>query len=184
MRFRWVPVLALAVAMPAAGQQMQHADHMQGQHKGNEMVAGVLKLQNQVAGWLASAAEMMPESNYSFKPTPEVRSFGELVGHVANAQYLFCSGASGEPSPNKTNFETVTSKAELVQGIKDAMAWCGKAYQMDDAKAMEAVKFFNQDGNRLWVLTFNTSHNFEHYGNVVTYLRLKGLTPPSSAGGM
>jgi uncharacterized damage-inducible protein DinB len=177
MRIRWIPVLALAAAAPAAGQQMQHSEH-----EGNHAVAGIQKLQQQVAGWLVRSAEEMPEANYSFKPTPEVRSFGELIGHVANAQYMFCSAASGMASTNKTDFEKVTAKADLVQGIRDAMAFCDKAYQMDDAKAMESVNFFGQDGTRLWVLEFNTTHNNEHYGNIVTYLRMKGLVPPSSQG--
>jgi uncharacterized damage-inducible protein DinB len=183
MRIRWVPILALAAAVPASGQQMQHAEHAQ--HKADHLVAGARALQQQVAGFLVKSAEQMPEADYGFKPTPEVRSFGELIGHVANAQYMFCAGASGEASPNKTNFEKVTAKAELVQGIRDAMAFCEKAYAMDDMKAMEDVKFFGQDGTRLWVLSFNTAHNNEHYGNVVTYLRLKGMVPPSSQrGGM
>jgi uncharacterized damage-inducible protein DinB len=181
MRLRWIPVLALAVAAPAAGQQMQHEEHMQ--HEGNHAVAGIAKLQQQVAGWLVQSAEMMPEANYSFKPTPEVRSFGELIGHVANAQYMFCAGASGMTSSNSTDFEKVTAKTELVQGIKDALAFCEKAYQLDDVKALESVKFVGQDGTRLWVLEFNTTHNTEHYGNIVTYLRMKGLVPPSSQGG-
>jgi len=135
-----------------------------------------------VAGWLVRSAEMMPEENYSWRPTPEVRSFGELIGHVANSQYMFCSSASGVASTNRTDFEKVAAKAELVQGIKDAMAFCEKAYQLDDAKAMETVNFFGQEGTRLWVLEFNATHNNEHYGNVVTYLRMKGLVPPSSQG--
>jgi uncharacterized damage-inducible protein DinB len=180
MRNRWIPALALLVAAPAAGQQMQHEEHAM--HEGNQAVAGIQKLQAQVAGWLVRSAEQMPEANYSWRPTPEVRSFGELIGHVANSQYMFCSAASGVASPNKTDFEKVTAKADLVQGIKDAMAFCDKAYQMDDARAMESVNFFGQDGTRLWVLEFNTTHNNEHYGNVVTYLRLKGLVPPSSQG--
>ena len=175
MRLRWVPILALAAAVPAAGQQMQHQEH-----KGDHLVAGMRSLQQQVAGFLVKAAEQMPEADYGFKPTPDVRSFGELIGHVANAQYMFCSGATGEASPNKTDFEKVMSKAQIVQGIKDGFAFCEKAYQMDDMKAMEDVKFFGQDGTRLWVLAFNTAHNNEHYGNVVTYMRLKGMVPPSS----
>lgn len=185
MRLRWVvPVLALVMAMPVAAQDTQHEEHAQ-EHQGDHMVAGVRNLQNQVAGWLIRAAEQMPEENYSFKPTPEVRSFGELIGHVANAHYMFCSGASGMESPNSKNLEEVTAKAELVQAMKDAAGFCEKAYDMNDAKAMEDVTFFGQEGSRLWVLTFNTSHNYEHYGNVVTYMRLKGMVPPSSQrGGM
>ncbi len=56
-----------------------------------------------VSGEVIAAAEKMPEQNYSFKPTPDVRSFGQLVGHVADAQYGFCSMATGEPNPDENH---------------------------------------------------------------------------------
>jgi hypothetical protein len=68
------------------------------------------------------AAQKMPEENYGFKPTPEVRSFGQLVGHVADASYMFCSQAVGEANPNKNIEKTKTSKADLVPAVKDAVA--------------------------------------------------------------
>jgi hypothetical protein len=69
------------------------------------------------------AAEKMPEENYSFKPTPEVRSFGQLVGHVADANYMFCSTAAGQPNPGKNVEKTKTSKADLLAAVKDAVAY-------------------------------------------------------------
>ena len=86
----------------------------------------------------------MPEQNYSFKPTPEVRSFGQLVGHVADAQYGFCSTATGEPNPMKAIEKTKTSKADLVVALKDAVAYCNKAYAgMTDAQGSQTVKLMN-----------------------------------------
>ena len=126
----------------------------------------------------------MPEDKYSFKATPEVQSFGELMGHVANAAYFFCSSAAGEENPNKTNFEEVSAKADLVAAVKGAFEYCDAAYAMSDEKAMEDVTLFGQSGNRLWVLVFNVAHSSQHYGNVVTYFRLNGMVPPSSQGGM
>src|SRR6202162_5577079 len=127
------------------------------------------------------AAQKMPEENYSFKPTPEVRSFGQLVGHVADAQYGFCSTATGEPNPMKAIEKTKTSKADLVTALKDAVAYCNKAYAgMTDAQGSQMVKLMNYDVARLPVLSVNTAHPDEHYGNMVTYLRLKGIVPPSS----
>ena len=70
---------------------------------------------------VVKAAEKMPEENYSFKPTPEIRSFGQLVGHVADANYMFCSLASGEANPMKDIEKTKTSKADLVSAIKGAV---------------------------------------------------------------
>ncbi len=147
-------------------------------------VASIRPLYEQFRGWLIASAEQMPEDKYSFQPTDEVRTFGQIVGHVGNAAYLFCSSALGEENPASGNLEEVSAKADLVQGIKDAFAYCDKAYQISDSKAMETVTFFGQEGSRLWVLNFNAMHNAEHYGNLVTYFRLNGMVPPSSQGGM
>jgi uncharacterized damage-inducible protein DinB len=134
-----------------------------------------------VSGEVIAAAEKMPEQNYSFKPTPDVRSFGQLVGHVADAQYGFCSTATGEPNPMKDIEKTKTSKADLVTALKDAVDYCNKAYAgMTDAQGSQMVKLMNYDVARLAVLSVNTAHTDEHYGNMVTYLRLKGIVPPSS----
>ena len=134
-----------------------------------------------VSGQVIAAAEKMPEQNYSFKPTPEVRSFGQIVGHVADAQYYFCSTATGEPSPMKDIEKTKTSKADLVAALKDAVAYCNKAYAgMTDAQGSQTVKFMGYDTAKLTVLSVNTAHADEHYGNMVTYLRIKGIIPPSS----
>jgi uncharacterized damage-inducible protein DinB len=127
------------------------------------------------------AAAKMPEENYSFKPTPEVRSFGQIIGHVADAQYLFCSAALGETNPALGIEKSKTSKADLVQALNDAFAYCDKAYSaMTDAHAADMVKFFGRDQPKLAILAFNSAHNMEHYGNLVTYMRIKGLVPPSS----
>jgi uncharacterized damage-inducible protein DinB len=131
---------------------------------------------------LIRAAEKMPAENYSFKPVDTVRSFGQLIGHVANAQYMFCSPILGEASPNKANIEqTKTEKADLVAALKEAFAYCDKAYaSMTDASAAGLVKFMRGDMAKIGVLSFNNMHNYEHYGNVVTYLRMKDIVPPSS----
>jgi len=134
-----------------------------------------------VSGEVVAAAEKMPEENYSFKPTPEVRSFGQLVGHEADAQYFFCATAAGEPNPMKSIEKTKTSKADLVAALKDAVAYCTKVYtSMTDAQGSQMVKMMNFDVAKLTVLSVNTAHTDEHYGNMVTYLRLKGIVPPSS----
>jgi uncharacterized damage-inducible protein DinB len=128
------------------------------------------------------AAEKMPEENYSFKPTPEVRSFGQLVGHEADANYMFCSLATGETNPSKGIEKTKTSKADLVAALKDAVAYCTKSFDgMTDTKGSEIVKLFgSMNIARLTVFSLNTAHTDEHYGNIVTYMRLKGLVPPTS----
>ncbi|HEY1577380.1 MAG TPA: DinB family protein [Terracidiphilus sp.] len=134
-----------------------------------------------MSGSVVRAAEKMPEEDYSFKPTPDVRSFGQLVGHVADANYMFCAQASGEANPNKSIEKTKTSKADLVAAVKDAVAYCSKTFDgMTDAKGSEMMKMFGFNLAKLTILSLNTAHTDEHYGNIVTYMRLKGIVPPTS----
>src|SRR5260370_27281673 len=128
-----------------------------------------------------SAAEKMPEGNYSFKPTDPVRSYGQIVGHVADAQYHCCSLALGETNPGLKIEQTKTTKADLVAALKDALAYCDKAYDgMTDASAIQTVKLFGMDMPKFGVLNINNAHDMEHYGNLVTYMRLKNIVPPTS----
>jgi uncharacterized damage-inducible protein DinB len=143
--------------------------------------AGAKGLYSLIKNNVLKSADKMPEENYAFKPTPEVRSFGQIIGHVADAQYLFCSVVLGEKNPAPGIEKSKTSKADLVQALNDAFAYCDKAYNgMTDAHAADIVKFFGRDQAKLSVLAFNSAHNNEHYGNLVTYFRLKGIVPPSS----
>ena len=135
----------------------------------------------QIKIWLISSAEKMPEQNYSFKPTDAVRSFGQVIGHVADAQYLFCSTALGEKDSALKIEGVKTSKADLIAALKDAFAYCDRAYDgMTDASVTQTVKLFGGDMPKPVVLEVNNMHATEHYGNLVTYLRLKNIVPPSS----
>ncbi len=99
----------------------------------------------------------------------------------ADADYLFCSAVPGEDSPSPGIEKTTTTKAELTSALHDAFASCNRAYDtLSDANANDTVKSFGQDRKKLGVLWFNASHNLEHYGNLVVYMRLKGIVPPSS----
>ena len=138
-------------------------------------------VQAQVTGWIERAAEKMPEEEYGFKPDPAMRSFGQMIGHIADANYLFCSPALGENNPSPEIQKTKTTKAELITALREAFAYCRPAYDaLNDANAGDVVKAFGKEQNRLGMLWFNASHNLEHYGNLVVYLRLKGIVPPSS----
>ena len=134
---------------------------------------------------LADAAQSMPAEEYSFKATPQVRSFGEFIGHVVNANFFFCSQAKGEPSPSKENFEKVADKAALVKGMNDALKYCDDVYNATtDANFNSLITMAGpgkKQASRGSVLVFNTAHNNEHYGNIVVYRRLKGHVPPSTA---
>jgi uncharacterized damage-inducible protein DinB len=130
---------------------------------------------------LVSSAEKMPEENYNFRPTDAVRSYGQIVGHVADAQYMFCSIALGEKNPGLKIEQTKTTKADLVAALKDAVAYCDKAYDsMTDASGSQMVKLFDLDIPKLGVLNVNNMHDMEHYGNLVVYMRLKNIVPPTS----
>jgi uncharacterized damage-inducible protein DinB len=134
-----------------------------------------------VKGILLKSAEKMPEENYSFKPVDTVRSYGQIVGHVADAQYIFCSLARGEKNPALDIEHTKTSKADLIAALNAAFAYCDKAYDgMTDASAVQAIKLFGNDAPRLSALTVNNMHDLEHYGNLATYMRMKNIVPPSS----
>jgi len=134
--------------------------------------------------YVLKAAEEMPEENYSFKPVSTVRSFGQLVGHVADAQYEFCAAVIGDGNKGPGAEKNKTSKADLIQALKDAFAYCDQAYDgMTDAHAADIVDFFGRKLPKLAVLDYNVAHNDEHYGNMVTYMRIKGLVPPSSQQG-
>jgi uncharacterized damage-inducible protein DinB len=132
---------------------------------------------------LADAAENVPAADYAFKPTPEVRSFGQLIGHVVNANFFFCSQARGVPPPTTTNFEQTPDKAALTKALSDSLTYCDETYgATTDNNFGDRLKFPNgSEGSRGSVLVFNTTHNNEHYGNIVVYMRLKGLVPPSTA---
>ncbi|MEK6373885.1 MAG: DinB family protein [Acidobacteriota bacterium] len=130
---------------------------------------------------LLRAAEKMPEVNYDFRPTDAVRSFGQIVGHVADSQYAFCSAALGAKNPAPKIENSKTSKADLIAALKDAFAHCDKAYDgLTDASGTQMVKFMGGDSPKLGVLSVNQIHTIEHYGNLVTYLRMKNIVPPTS----
>jgi len=151
----------------------------------NPMMAAVKAQHDQVKNYLLKTAETVPDNLYSFKATPEVRSIAQLIGHVADASAGICASAGGEKPPQLNAEKTMTAKAQLSKALSDAMAFCDKVIAgMDDKKAMETTKFFvGGSSTRGMILAFNTAHNFEHYGNLVTYMRLNKIVPPSSAGG-
>lgn len=130
---------------------------------------------------LVRSAEKVSEADYSFQPTPEVRTFARLVGHVADAQFNMCGSVLGEKPPMSGVEKSKTTKSDLVEALKASVAFCDKAYaSVSDANAADMVKMFGRDRSKLGVLYFNISHDNEHYGNMVTYMRIKGIVPPSS----
>jgi uncharacterized damage-inducible protein DinB len=138
---------------------------------------------------IARAAEKMPEEFYGLRPGPqkEVRTYGQIVGHLANFNYMWCAQAKGEKDPNQGNdFEKLTSKADLVKALNNALSYCDGVYAaLTDASGMQMIEVTQENGRqqrvlRMSQLLLNVFHNNEHYGNIVTYLRIKSIVPPSS----
>ena len=133
---------------------------------------------------IKESADLMPEANYSFKPVDSVRTFGQILGHLAGANYVFCSAAKGEKSPHAEDaFEkTATTRAQLIKAVADSHAYCDGAYAVDDRKLAEVIEmpFGMGKSPRAKALVANIGHLNEHYGNLVTYFRLKDIVPPSS----
>jgi len=130
---------------------------------------------------LTKLAEKMPEENYGFKPVAEIRSFGQLMAHMADSQLRVCSAVNGEMKQGTA--ASKTSKADIVAALKDSFAECDRAWDATtDANMMQMVKFRNGERTRLGILTYNTGHEMEEYGYGAVYLRLKGIVPPSSEG--
>lgn len=126
-------------------------------------------------------AEKMPEEHYGFKPTADIRTFGQLVAHVADSQARTCSAVNGEPK--NLNAAAKTTKADLVAALKESFALCDKAIDaLTDAKAGEMISMGQRQSSKLGALARTVSHSNEEYGYMAVYLRLKGIVPPSSEG--
>jgi hypothetical protein len=134
-----------------------------------------------IAGYIAQSAEDMPAEKYSFRPTPDVRTFGALIAHAAGSQYMFCAAATGDTTRTEDDIEkSMTTKAELVPAMKASTAYCAKAYAQADAATRRELTMFGEKHNRLWALMSNAIHDGETYGSIATYLRMNGIVPPSS----
>jgi uncharacterized damage-inducible protein DinB len=145
---------------------------------------GLQRNYGQMKNNITSSAEKMPDADYFFKPTPDIRSYGQLWGHVADAQFGQCSGAKGVPNPRQgqPSFETLTTKAEIVKAVADSYAFCDDAFSsLTDASASEMIS--NGRGgqqSRAVALLGVIAHGSEMYGIGTVYLRLKGQIPPST----
>jgi hypothetical protein len=133
--------------------------------------------------YVVRSAEQMPESLYNFKPTPQVRSFGQIIAHVAGSQFSYCAMALGEKPRAEEEIEaSATTKAAIVAAIKESGTYCSRAYALTDATAAAPLRLYGQNTTKLGALIENLGHTMEHYGNLITYFRLKGMVPPSSQG--
>jgi len=157
------------------------------------LAAGVLQAQtgqlitelkqnyNGIKNDVTRSSEKMSEADYAFKATPQVRNFGEIVTHIAEIQILLCGMAKGEQK--HVSNPKASAKAESEAMLKEAFDYCDPVYNgLTDTSATETVKMFGRDRSRFGVLDFGVIHDNEMYGQMVVYLRLKGLVPSSSEG--
>lgn len=172
MNARHLVFAALLVAVPASA-SAQNA---------NPLTANAKIQFGALSGFVVRSAEKVPEDLYSFRATPEVRSMAELFGHVADAMFAMCSTAAGAQPPRPGIEKVVTAKPALVAALKEAVGYCNKVYDgmTDQRGSTETVPFYFGPTPRLSVLYFVVTHTYEHYGNLVTYMRLKNIVPPSS----
>jgi uncharacterized damage-inducible protein DinB len=177
---RTISILILAAALAPAASAQTPAPA-----SANPIADSLRSSWNGVKRNIKESADQMPEANYSFKPTPDVRSFGEILAHVAGASYMFCAAAKGEKSPfAEDGFEkTATTKAAIVKATDDAITYCDAAFTAaTDATlgARVATPSGTNQAPRINMLVGQIGHDNEHYGNLVTYFRIKGMVPPSS----
>jgi uncharacterized damage-inducible protein DinB len=181
-RFFVAMLLGSLLAIPAAAQMDQ-------QTPANPLSTWLRTAYTNNRNNITRSAEKMPEENYGMRPGPqeEVRTFGQQVGHVARYNYLWCSQAKGEKNPIAgTDPEKMATKAEYLKVLKEAFAYCDGVYaSLTDASGVEMVDITQESGKqtrnlRMALLILNYGHNNEIYGNLVTYLRMKSIVPPSS----
>jgi DinB family protein len=181
-----VPAFAQGGAAPAAG-----APQAPSAVTADPLAAFVKGAFNQISRNLIGSAEQMLEANYNMKigTMPEVRKFGELIGHVINANYLFCAQVKGESSPQTVDYEkTPQTKDQLVRAMHEAIFYCSSVYDaLTDAAAMQMITPPAGPAGparaqlRVAILMRNVGHNNEEYGNLVGYFRAANLVPPSTA---
>ena len=132
---------------------------------------------------IVESADQMTEANYAFKPVDSVRTFGQIIAHVADSNYFYCARAKAEapPVPDGTLEKTATAKAAIVKALAESVTYCDAVYaSLSEKSAAEIVKMGNNMNPRVQPLFANASHNVEHYGNLVTYFRIKAMVPPST----
>lgn len=153
----------------------------------NPLSAEVKWMYGTIKNNLLKLADKMPAENYTFRPTPDVETFGRRVAHIADANMSVCSGLNGERKP--LGAASKTSKAELVAALKESFAYCDTVFDaLTDQTAMQTVSSrlggpFPPDPTRSRLATLYNlvRHSNEMYGYMAVYLRLKGIVPPTSA---
>ena len=178
-RARFVTIAAAAILIPATAGAQQTPPAPQTYTLAATLVRTYQNLQRN----LTEAAEKMPEADYAFKPTSEVRPFGQLVAHVALSQFGTCAALKADPAPpHKEDKEEATrSKADLVALLKASSDYCNPALTaLKDEDLTVVVKSGENQIAKGLALTGTNTHGNEMYGTMAVYLRLKGIVPPTT----
>ena len=171
-RVRLVAAVALLAPISVSAQSASPAD---------AALAGIRQNWQQVTEFITKSAELVADADYAYRPVATVRTFGQLIGHVAGAQFTMCAAALGEAPRDEGAIEkSATTKAALVNALKESTTYCARAYGQASAAAAASTDLYGDKVPRYNALALNAVHNGEHYGNIVTYLRMQGLVPPSS----
>ena len=148
------------------------------------IAAGMQASYNRVKSMLVASAGKLSEADYTFKPVNEIRSYGQLWGHVANFQYGQCAQVKGVPNPNQgVNLEqTATTKAAVVKALADSFAFCDDVFAALTEQSVAEMVTGGRGGPRAKavILSAVVEHGNEMYGIGTVYQRLKGVVPPST----
>jgi hypothetical protein len=150
----------------------------------NPLSTEVKQAADRVANLLLRMAEKVPEDLYGFQPVPEIRTFAGTLGHTIDTRMRTCAAITG--SGTQLGASKMTAKAELVGAMKTSIAECDKAFAGLTDAAVVQMSTGGRGGprSRLATLYGMVVHDNEEYGYLAVYLRLKGIVPPSSEGGM
>lgn len=175
-------IIAAAAVLIVSTASMAQAQEKASANSARAATQGIAALFDQTKSFLIATADQIPEDKYSFQPTKEVRTVGAMLAHIADANNFFCSQLTSAPKQYSDAVEkSAKTKAELVTALKASFATCDIAYaSVTDADLARPITIFGQPRNVAGVLAMNAAHDMEHYGNLVTYMRILGMTPPSS----
>lgn len=182
---RRVLLIAVAVAFVAGPVFAQAPD-------AGPLSASLKRMWDGIKRNIQESADKMPADGYAFKPAgaaDEVRAFGQILAHVAAAHVSYCGRAAGDRTPEQmkedqkrfADLEKSGAKEQIAKAVAETIAYCDGVYgAMTDAKAMELMAAGQMQVPRAQPLIQNIAHANEHYGNLVTYFRAKGMVPPST----
>jgi DinB superfamily len=170
-------VLFVAAALLLAGAGLAQAPAAPASGPAGEVLGSYNRLKPNVL----KAADKMPEADYQFKPTPEIRTYARIVNHITEAQQHMCSALTGATFDPKSVPSDTADKATIIAGLKASFDLCDKAYgALTNDNISELVTVGQGKRSRIGMAWGNVSHDNEQYAELSTYLRLKGIVPPTA----